>query len=188
MKHLLALMLALIPLIAAAPIASAALQGMPFLPEIDMRFNCLETGYCPTGGPYSPPGIQNGTGVFGNLNSTYWKADIVLGTTAGTANTSIVLPAKTIIKQAWFITKTVTTPAGTTQAFNCDGAVNATSDILAATDETGLSINTITAGTETGTAANMHYSSAGCTVTVLTSIHNPTAGEVTLFLETVPAY
>lgn len=189
-------LLALVAILTAtlAPAAYAAIQGAPFIPEIDARFNCLESGYCPTGGSYAPPGFVSGTtaftslfnpagGTVGNIGLSYWKADVAMAHVVGTYNTTIVLPAKTIIKQAWIYTKTQIVGATSTIAFQCVAA----NDILTATDETGKAADSIYAGTEVGTAATMLYSAAGCTVKLVVGTATITAGEAFLFLETIPA-
>jgi hypothetical protein len=194
MKKIFAALVFLLTLCTAS-LTHASIQGAPFGPEVDARFNCLESGYCATGGPYAPPGFSSGTapfanlfqnagGVFGNLGLSYWKADVVInGDVVGTYNTSIVLPAKTIIKQGWFYTKTAILPSGTTTALQCVSA----NDLLTATDETGVAANAVTALIPTGSAATMVYTSAGCTVKLVTAVHTATAGEWSVFLETVPA-
>lgn len=182
-----------IALTGVIPLAHASIQGAPFLPEIDARFNCLESGYC-SGGPYVPPGfaagslassvLQQGYGSQGVFAQQLYKADVLInGDVAGNYNTTLVLPAKSIIRQAFIYTKAAITPSGTTTALKCAS----TGDILAATDETGNAANTIFSGVETGTAANMLYTSAGCTVVLTTAVHTATAGEWTVYLDVAPA-
>lgn len=185
------------------PMANAAIQGAPFIPEVDNRFNCLESGTCT--GPGSGAGFASGavsgtalaalsvpwsalltgqaTGAVGAFPETIYKATFSMIHTAATLNTGIVLPAKSIIKQAFFRVNVVPTPGGTTLAVQCVGA----NDVFTATDETGASIGNTIAGTETGTAATMLDVVAGCTVQYLIGTHTGTAGNITLFLDVVPA-
>jgi hypothetical protein len=147
---------------------SAAISGAPFSPESDARFNCLESGWCPKG---SNPHF----GIFEDKVT-------LKGMTAGAHNTRIVLPPKTIIKQAIIKVVTQVSAGGVSTALMCDNA----NDILSALDGNLVGAATYS-GVETGTAANMHYSSAGCTVVLTTGAGTVTAGVWDVILETVPA-
>ncbi len=194
MKNFTALITLLLSLVSPLS-AHAAILGAPYIPEIDCRFNALETGYVNNIGCPGGVGFQGGsipisalrlgsTGLYGQFPKTYYKQDIVInGDTAGIYGVGPVIPAGTIITQAWIYVKTAVAPSGTTTALSCVTAGN----ILAATDESGQAAGSIFAGAETGTAGTMLYSAAGCTVALTTAVHTATAGEWTLYLETVGA-
>lgn len=95
----------------------------------------------------------------------------------------VYLPAKALIKQAWFYIDQQFVDAGSgTVALHCEDAGN----IFAAADITGSAIATITSGVQTGTAANMSKAiAAQCEITATVAGAAQTAGKLTLFVEYV---
>lgn len=172
--------------------ASAKILGAPFMPETDARFNCLEVGssaackgqpgFTALSIPWANLIQGTATGAVGQFPISVWKQTVSAVVTAAAHNTSIVLPAKTLIRQAWIRINTAITPSGTTSAFSCLGA----NDIFTATDETGASAGAIVAGAETSTGATMLDVPSGCTVVYTGGAHTGTAGAIELFIETVP--
>ncbi len=164
--------------------AQASIKGAPFIPEEDARFNCLESGVCSgPGGPYV--GVSSGYGYNGKAPMTVWKDDVTIsGKAAGTYSTNIVIPANSIIRQAYVYVKQAVLPATTaTQAIQC----NVANDILSAADKSGAAENTIFAGVPIGTAGTMISASVGCTVALKTTGSTATAGEWEILVETVPS-
>lgn len=183
MKKLFAIATSVAALIAVGTYAHAAILNAPYQPEVDQRFNAIEAGLANVGaagygGNY--PGIASGAGVNGTYGDYIAKQVVPLtGVVVGTiALPSLVVPAGAIITQAYIKVNTAMTPSGTTLALKC---INA-NDVFTATDETGASANAIVSGVETGTAATMLYTSAGCTINLTTAVHNFTAGAIEVFV------
>ena len=152
------------------PAANAAILGAPYIPEVDSRFNALETLFT------YPNSIAGGTGIF---PSTTAKGIVTLTGTSGVyTSTGIVLPANAILEEAWVYTATQIQPTGTQLALQCITA----GDVFAAADKTATAAGGIYSGVETGTAANMLYDASGCTVKWETTIHQATSGVIDLFI------
>lgn len=185
--------LILISLLAFSLQANAAIKGAPFIPEVDLRFNALETGVAgqfndgfKAGGIKAASlkdqaGNPDATGIYALkvAKSTF----SMVGKVAGTYSLAPVLPAGAIIRQAWFEVAAQPAPSGTTIAFQCVSA----NDVFSAADETAASVGAIVAGVETGVASTMLYSSAGCTLKAVIAVHTATAGVLNLFVEYVVA-
>ena len=170
MKNILLLLLAL----SFSTHADAALLGAPYMPEVDARFNALESS-----------SVQQ-AGNSGNNFTTYLAKGIINLTNQSLAlvSTPVVLPAMAIITQAYIYTETRIAPSGTTLALQCLTA----NDVLTATDETGNGPTTIYAGAEVGTAATMLFTgSTGCTISAKGGTHTATAGLIDLFIQYVIA-
>lgn len=164
-------------LIVLSTSAHAMILNAPFPPEIDSRFNALEGVVSPGSTSFLLPEVGN-TGLFVQREA---KAVMNMAVVAGTYPTQIVLPAKSLITQAFVFFESAITPSGTTTAIQCVGA----NDILSATDETGVAANGLLATIETGLAAPMLYTSTGCTVKVVTAVHTGTAGKIDIFVKYV---
>jgi hypothetical protein len=105
------------------------------------------------------------------------------GTSGSTYNLGITLPAKSIIRQAWFYVKTQFVSAGNgTIALSCEDANN----IFSAANITGTAADAITAGVPTGVASTMAKGiAANCNVIATIASSAYTAGVLNLFLEVV---
>jgi hypothetical protein len=105
------------------------------------------------------------------------------GGTIGARGLGVFLPAKALIKQAWFYVDTQFVDAGTgTVALSCEDANN----IYTATDITGQAVGTVTSGAATGVAANMVKAiAAQCEITATVAGAAQTAGKLTLWVEYV---
>lgn len=98
----------------------------------------------------------------------------------------VSLPARAIIKQSWFHTKTsvVSTNNDGTIAFSCTAA----NDILSAADIDASSgvAGQVTTGVSTGSAANMKLNgSSACEITATVAVDAFTAGKIDIFVEYV---
>jgi hypothetical protein len=91
------------------------------------------------------------------------------------------LPAKALIKKSWFYINTQFVDGGAgTIAFSCEDANN----IYTAADISGVSVGAVTDGNQDGAGANMTGSiAATCDLTLTASGAEPSAGNVTLFVE-----
>lgn len=103
--------------------------------------------------------------------------------TIGAKPLGVFLPAKALIKQAWFYVDTQFVDGGTgTVALHCEDANN----IYTATDITGQAVGTVTSGAATGVAAAMVKAiAAQCEITATVAGAAQTAGKLTLFVEYV---
>lgn len=130
----------------------AALLGAPFIPEVDRRFDKLETAG--TGSGNSLEHLAKVVlDVTGNSN---------LGTSGSTHGLGVYLPAGALITQSWFYTVTQFTGSGSQLKMTCEDAGN----VMAATGITGITAGTITAAASTGSAATMVAAiAAQCQVT-----------------------
>jgi hypothetical protein len=157
--------------------AHADIEGAPFIPEIDRRFNALEQG-----------NHYNYNFPSGSIDSHYSRQFVqatynfaVNGGAVGTHGLSgLSMPKNAIFirSSAYSITQPV--GAGATLSFFCAAA----GDIVPATAPgayaaAGASID----GTETGPAANFHYTAAPCNIQYTIAGAPLTAGEVTVYLE-----
>lgn len=99
----------------------------------------------------------------------------------GAHGLGVSLPANALLKQAYFYVKTQFVSASNgTVALSCEDANN----IYSATNITGQSAGAITAGVQTGTAANMSSAIASaCEITATVASASYTAGKLNLFLE-----
>lgn len=105
------------------------------------------------------------------------------GGTIAARGLGVFLPAKALIKQAWFYVDEQFVDAGSgTVALHCEDANN----IFSAADITGSAVATITSGVQTGTAANMSKAiAATCEITATVAGAAQTAGKLTLWVEYV---
>ena len=159
--------------------AHADIQGAPFIPEIDKRFDALEQGNHFKTGVY-PSGAADGHWVKQLAVATY---DFAKYTGAiGTYSLGTGLPKNAVITESWLysITKPTTSASGTL-AFKCQN----TGDILAATAAgsfaaAGASLDGVSTG---ATAANFKYTTAACTMQAVIATGALTAGKVSAFVE-----
>lgn len=109
----------------------------------------------------------------------------VNGGSVGAHGLGKYLPAKAIVTQAWFYTVTQFTDSGTgTVAISCEDANN----LYTATDITGITATTVTAGAATGSAASMVKGiAAPCEVTATVATAAQTAGKLIFYIRYVLA-
>lgn len=170
--------------------AFAAIKGAPFQPEVDQRFNTIEGNV--TTAQSNITALQavdttlttqtaDGLAAARVARATYDVA--VDGGTVAAHPLGVTLPAKSIIKQAWFYTSTQFVDAGSgTVALHCEDANN----IYTATDITGNTAGTIVAGAATGAAANMVKGIANaCEITATVAGAEQSAGKLILYVEYV---
>lgn len=158
--------------------AHADIQGAPFIPESDARFNALEQGRHLVTGKY-PAGAADGNYVEAVAHATY---DFSAKTGAiGSYDLGVVIPKNAIIEKAylWSLTKPTTSASGTL-AWNC-GSYPLFKSALAAASyaSAGAGIDAI----ETGAAANMSAVSGNCDITAQIATGALTAGKVTLYVQ-----
>lgn len=107
--------------------------------------------------------------------------------TVGGHGLSVTLPAKSIVTQAWFYTKTsvVSTGNNGTIAFSCTGA----NDLFSAADIDSSSgvAGQIGAGVPVGTAATMVFNTAACEITATVAVNAFTAGKIDFYVRYVVA-
>ena len=179
MKTTFALFAAILAMSAAATFAHADLEGAPFLPEIDRRFDAIEQGNHIKSGSY-PAGASDGHYVSQMAQATY-DFSVQTGAT-GTYSLGVKLPANAIITESWVysITKPTTSASGTL-AFKCQNA----SDILAATAAASFASAgaSIDGSSTAATAANFKYTTAACTIQAVIATGALTAGKVTAYVE-----
>lgn len=169
--------------------AYADIEGAPFMPESDKRFNAIEQGNHYKINSY-PVGAADGHWARQLAMATYDFSSLGGSSTAnpngagaGIYDLKIALPANAIITQTWLYSLTKpTTSASGTLAFYCQNA----SDILAATAAAsyataGASID----GSSTGAAAAFKYLTAACDIKAKIATGALTAGKVTAYVEYV---
>lgn len=159
--------------------AHADLQGAPFSPEVDKRFNAIEQGnHINT---LYPHGASDGHNVKQLAQATY---DFAKQTGAiGTYDLGIGLPAKAIVVRSYaYSTTKPTTGASGTLAFQCQDAGNLVAATAAASyGAAGASID----GAATGAASAFQYPSAKCNIKAVIATGALTAGKVTVYVEYV---
>ena len=158
--------------------AFADIEGAPFLPEIDARFNAIEQGNHYLQNSF-PSGAADGHYAMQEAKATYdySKQGATAGAT-GTYDLKVSIPKNAIIQRS-FIYSLVqpTTSASGTLAFKCQN----TSDILATTAAAsfaaaGASID----GSSTGSASTFKYTTAACDIQAIVATGALTAGKVTV--------
>jgi hypothetical protein len=159
--------------------AFAALEGAPFQPHDDKRFDTNETNIT------SLTTAQTQT-ADGNLVKRVVRANLDCGVSdcsVGTVSMVQTLPANAIIYQSYWYTETQFVDGGSgTVAFHCEDANN----IFTAADITGNADGSIVAGNATGVIATMTAAiAAECTITATIATAEQTAGVLTLFVEYV---
>lgn len=165
--------------------AHADIEGQPFIPEIDARFNAIEQGQHYN---ISPGAIQQGAGDGHSakqvVQATY---DFAKYTGAlGTYDLGYGLPKNAEIVRSYIysITQPATSASGTLE-FYCQTSANGGNikAPLAAGSygAAGVAIE----GLQTGTAANFSTVTAPCHIQAVIGTGALTAGKVTVFLEYV---
>jgi len=178
MKAILVLMSLMIATVVSAQTTSSQLTELfsPFKPKVMQKLFKLED--------------VSATAEYatkeGHFQVRVAKAIYDVGTDGGTIaarGLGVFLPAKALIKQAWFYTDAQFVDAGSgTVALHCEDAGN----IFAAADITGNAVATIVSGVQTGTAANMSKAiAATCEITATVAGAAQTAGKLTLWVEYV---
>lgn len=162
--------------------AHADIQGTPFMPEEDARFNALEQGNHLLNNKF-PMGSADGHWVQQEAQATYDFAK----NTGGIANydLGVPIPAGAIVTRSYLysITKPTTSASGTL-SFYCSNSANPEFKLpLAAASYP--SAGALAEGIQTGTAANMSVISSKCDVHAGIATGALTAGKVTLFLNYV---
>jgi hypothetical protein len=198
-----ALFLATLSILATTILPTEALaykKGSPYKPEIDQRFDQIESM---TGDvTYSQTGTSYGASAIGASKVTQamqypitadglhshriaratWDFAVDGGTVAAHA-TTVTLPAKALITRSWIYVVTQIVDAGSgTMAISCEDANN----IKTATDLTGTAAGGFIEGASTGAiSAAVGSINAACAITFTIATAAATAGKLTVFVEYV---
>lgn len=163
-----------------ATTAYADIQGAPFSPEVDKRFNAIEQGnHLITGA--NPAGSADGHLVKQYVKATYDFAK--KGGAVGAIDLGVSIPANSVETRTWMydITKP-TTAAGGTLAFYCGNAANA--DLLQPLAAASFpAAGGVADGTQTGAAANFSTVSSKCNINAKIATGALTAGKVVVYVE-----
>ena len=199
MKPILAALLFASQLLATTP-AQAYKRHAPFKPEIDSRFDQIESM---TGDiTYSQTGTAYGVSVIGSNKVTeamiaaqsseglhvkrvaraVWDYAVDGGTVAAHA-TGVILPANALIIRSYIYVVTQIVDAGSgTMAISCEDANN----IKTATDLTGSAAGAFIEGAQTGAiSAATGAIAAACDITFTIATAAATAGKLIVFVEYV---
>jgi hypothetical protein len=174
-KYLACLALALFALTAYADI-----EGAPYIPEIDARFNALEQG-----NHFKNNCYPNGS-CDGHWSKQYAQATYDFSKQTGAVNTydlGVSIP-KNAIETRTFIYSTTkpTTSAGGTLAFYC--ASSTSPDLLQPLAAGSFpAAGAVADGTQSGAASNFSVVPAKCDITAKIATGTLTAGKVTIFVE-----
>ena len=176
-KLVLSLMLGLC--LFTAPHARADIEGAPFIPEIDKRFNAIEQGNHYKTGSY-PAGAADGHYAQQSVQASYNFSTV--GGTAGTYDLGVSLPKNAIITRSYLYS--IKQPYGTSSpkiAFFCQTANN----IYNPSNTLSVSADgTFAEGSQTGTAANMSVITAKCDISAVTT-GTIQSGLVTVYVDYV---
>lgn len=147
-------------------VSNVAFAATPFPLKVEQRFQTLEN-----------------IGTNGNpaLRVARFTYDVAIhGGTVGTRGLGVFLPANALIVQSFFYTTTQFAGATGTVALFCEDNNN----IKTATDLTGITAGTITAGQSTGSAASMVAAiAARCEISATVATATQTAGKLVGFVE-----
>lgn len=168
-----------------------AQDNAPFGPDVYKRFKANEAvsavlrtdvdaarpGTAASAAAYAADGISQK-----RIARAVYDVAVDLGTIAAHP-LGVSLPAGALVTQSWFYVVTQFTDTGSgTVALHCEDANN----IYTAADITGISAGTITAGNQTGVAADMTAAiGAACELTATVATNAQTAGKLILFVEFV---
>lgn len=142
--------------IAIALTAKADIEGAPYIPEIDARFNALEQGnHIKTTYPY---GAADGHYVEQLAQASYNFSTV--GGAAGVYSLGVSLPANAIITKSWVDYVTQVFGTSPKLGFECQTAQN----IYNPVDPHTFASGTLKDGTQTGPAANMSTITAKCNI------------------------
>lgn len=163
--------------------AHADIEGAPYLPEIDARFNAIEQGNHFLNNSY-PSGAADGHYVQQEAQATYNFATQTGAT--GNYDLGVSIPANAIITRtyAYSITKPTTSASGTL-GFYCNNNNNPelkASTVVASYGATG---GAPVDGIQSGAAANMSVIPTKCDVHATIGTGSLTAGKVTLYINYV---
>jgi hypothetical protein len=161
--------------------ARADIEGAPFIPEVDRRFNAIEQGNHYKYNSY-PAGSADGHYTRQMAQATYDFAKVG-GLSTLSYDLGVSLPANAIITYAgiYSITKPTTAASGTL-GFGCQNPGNILPQLAAASfGAAGVSV----AGTQTGAVANWSVVTAKCDITATIGVGALTAGKVTLYINYV---
>lgn len=176
----------LIPLLMLAislpTISHADIQGAPFEPEVDARFNALEgpshisTNY--------PNFSADSVAVLHTAQAT-WDFAVQTGA-IGTYDLGVKLPKNAIFVRSWLYSTTKpTTSASGTMGFYCQasGDIIATTTAAATYATAGMAFD----GTSTGSASTFKYldNLSTCDIHAVIATGALTAGKVTAYVEYV---
>lgn len=167
--------------------AYADIEGAPYLPEIDKRFDAIEQGNHYLQGSY-PSGSADGHYAQQAIQVTYDFSKLGGSNTAnpnglgaGIYDLGVALPKNAVIANSgiYSITKPTTSASGTL-AFYCQNQYNILNPTAAASFATaGAAI----AGTQNGTITNWSVVTAKCDLLAKIGTGALTAGKVTLYVE-----
>ena len=158
--------------------ALADIEGAPFIPEIDRRFDALEQGNHLRQGAY-PIGTQDGHWVQQEVQAT-WNFAKQGGTSTVAFDLGVSLPKNAVITQTgiWSLTQPVAVLGGNL-AFYCQNQYNLLNPTAAASfGAAGAAI----AGTQNNTITNWSTVTAKCDIMAKIGGNVLTAGEVTIFV------
>lgn len=173
----------------------AAIQGAPYQPEIDSRFNNLESngsGFAAGAIPAAALGAAsvteaklsvptlNGLNASRTAKAQYDFA--TLGGAVGSVSLGVTLPAGAIIKRDFIYT--ITQVAGASApliAINCETANN----IFSAASMNAVVAGTLTEGVSTGAASVFKKITSACPIAVTISSGAATAGKFDVFVDYV---
>lgn len=161
-------------------IAHADIEGAPFIPEVDARFNALEQGNHLQNNKF-PMGSTDGHWVQQEAQATY---DFAAQTGAiGTYDLGVSIPKNAVVTRSYLysITQPTTSASGTLAWYCGTYQLFKVATAAASYGAAGAAIE----GTQTGTAANMSTVSGNCDVKAVIATGALTAGKVTLFVNYV---
>jgi hypothetical protein len=170
--------------------AQAGLFGAPYMPEADKRFSNIEADIVGLKGADTALQAvdtmlttQTADGLTAGRVARVTYDVAVDGGTIAARGLGVTLPAKTLIKKAWFYTVTQFADAGSgTVALHCEDANN----IFTATDITGNAAGVVVMGAADGAVANMVKAiGAACEVTATVAGAAQTQGKLILYIEYV---
>ncbi len=174
------LFIAVAAMLAASVNASAATgvtpEFSPFIPKVITKVKALEA--LPAAQSYSADGVLNLRVARATVDCSV-SADCTVGAHSLDAS----LPAKSLIKQSYYYSAVQPVSAGGgTLAVSCEDANN----ILSAVNVTGKTVGTISAGVQTGAAAQMSGGiAAACDIVATIASSDYTAGKLNFYIEYV---
>jgi len=182
MKSLiLVLLLSLFPLSALAD-----LEGAPYIPEIDARFNAVEQGnhFKTTCGSVGGVGSCDGHWARQLVSATYDFSTLTGSSTlnAGIYNLGVSIPANSIITESALYSGIKPSSVNSaTLGFYCQNSADIITDTLYSSyGAAGVAINGSSSG---ATVGNFKYITAKCDVHAKIATGNLIAGRVTAFVE-----
>lgn len=204
---------AFLGILITVPFIYAAIEGTPFIPEVDDRFNNIETLSDTQGIDLASGNIIVGD-ANGNANSVTMSGDATMsnagalslqsqtadstfakrvarvtydvavdGGGIGAADLGVDLPANALIQRSWFYVVTQFTDGGSGTVALHCEDAN---NIFTAADITGNADGSFVSGNQTGEASTMTGAIASaCDVTATVATATQTAGKLIVFIEYV---